>query len=281
MTAADRTTSEADDALARRMAAAVAFADMAREVTLSYFSRRGTPVEQKRDGTPVTAADRGAEELLRREILREFPSDGVLGEEFGETDGTSGFRWVLDPVDGTKSFICGVPLWGTLIGLEERGRSVGGVIDIPGLDERVWGARGLGAHHSAAGRVARASVSGVASLADAVLVTTATRTFENAGRWQTYRDLQKAAKITRGWSDAYGFLLVATGRADAMVEPVVAIWHVAAVAPVIEAAGGQFTDWHGEATTTGGEGIATNGRLHEQVLAITRRAARNLPGAGE
>lgn len=281
MTAVDLTPSNTSEAIARRMAAAVAFADAAREVTLSYFTRRGTPVEQKRDGTPVTAADRGAEELLRREILREFPADGVLGEEFGETVGTSGYRWVLDPVDGTKSFICGVPLWGTLIGIEHAGLSVGGVIDIPGLDERVWGAPGLGANHSAAGRVARAAVSGVTDLADAVLVTTATRTFENAGRWDTYRDLQKAARITRGWSDAYGFLLVATGRADVMVEPVVAIWDVAAVAPVIEAAGGRFTDWRGTATTTGGEGIATNGRLHDQVLAITRHAARNLPDAGE
>lgn len=259
--------------LAARLQLAVAAARKAGDLTLSYFQRDDLGVEIKADDSPVTVADRGAEQLLRREIAAVFPSDGILGEEFGEQAGTSGYRWILDPIDGTKSFISGVPLYGTLIGVEHEGRSVVGVIHIPGLGETAYAAKGEGAWYvkgDAAPRPAR--VSKKPTLREGLFCTSEVRNFERIGRRDAYDKLQAAARISRSWGDAYGYLLVATGRAELMVDPMMHVWDCAALQPVIEEAGGTFTDWNGTPTIHATNSIATNGLVLDEVLAVTRQA---------
>ncbi len=231
--------------------------------------------ERKADDSPVTVADRQAEELLRRRIREAFPDDGILGEEFGEEAGSSGFRWILDPIDGTKSFICGVPLYGTLVGVERAGVSVVGVICVPALDECVYAASGGGAWYTRGNSPARpARVSQRDRLSDAVFLTSQLDNYYPRGAHQVYLELERVAYITRMWGDCYGYLLVATGRADVMVDPVMNVWDAAALQPVLEEAGGAYTDWSGRATIHGGEGIGCSRLLLEQVLAVTRPYAR-------
>jgi histidinol-phosphatase len=260
-------------AIALRLQLALVAAREAGQLTLRYFQQDNFQVELKSDSTPVTVADRQAEELLRTSIGIEFPQDAILGEEFGETPGTSGFRWILDPIDGTKSFISGVPLYGTLVGVEYQGRSQIGVIFIPGLNECVYAARGQGAWHErgVAAPVA-AQVSRRAPLADALCCTSDVGTFGQVGRSAAFDQFQAGCRLTRTWGDCYGYLLVATGRAEVMVDPAMSIWDAAALQPILEEAGGTFTDWQGRATIDAGEGIATNGLVLDEVLAITRAA---------
>jgi histidinol-phosphatase len=254
-----------------RLALAVEAAREAGRVTLQYFRRDDLDIELKCDDTPVTVADRRAEEHLRQRIAAAFPDDGVLGEELAERPGTSGFRWVLDPIDGTKSFIHGVPLYSTLVGVECEGHSVLGVIHVPALDECVYAARGLGAWYSQAGEPPRqACVSQRQPLANALFVTSEVINFERTGRRAAYDRLQAAARLTRTWGDGYGYLMVATGRADVMVDPIMALWDAAALPPILEEAGGTFTDWRGNPSFQAGEGIATNGLLLKEVLAAVR-----------
>jgi histidinol-phosphatase len=254
-----------------RLALAVEAAKQAGQITLEYFRRNDLDVELKCDDTPVTAADRRAEECLRSRIAAAFPDDGILGEEFPEQPGTSGFRWIVDPIDGTKSFIHGVPLYSTLIGVECEGRSVLGVIRIPALDEAVYAARGLGAWYVRTDDSPRpARVSQQQSLSKSLFLTSEVLTFEKVGRRAIFDRLQNAARLTRTWGDGYGYLMVATGRADLMVDPVMEIWDAAALPPILEEAGGTFTDWHGNADHQAREGIATNGLLLDQVLALMR-----------
>jgi histidinol phosphatase-like enzyme (inositol monophosphatase family) len=264
--------SESTPELGLRLDLAVRAAREAGRLTLGFFQREGLAVERKADNSPVTAADRQAEQLLRHRIREAFPDDGILGEEFGEEAGTSGFRWILDPIDGTKSFICGVPLYGTLIGVERAGASVVGVIYIAGLDECVYAAIGGGAWYTRgqdAPRLAR--VSQRDRLADAVFLTSQVDNFYARGAQQVYLDLERTAFITRTWGDCYGYLLVATGRADVMIDPVMNVWDAAALQPILEEAGGVYTDWSGRPTIHAGEGIGCNRVLLDQVLAITRR----------
>lgn len=245
------------------------------QATLRYFQRPEIGFERKGDSSPVTVADREAEQLLRRAIAAAFPQDGILGEEFGSTDGTSGVRWILDPIDGTKAFISGVPLYGTMIGIEHEGRSVVGLIYVPALDEGVYAAAGQGAWYvrgTAAPVPAR--VSARKRLADGIFLTSQVDSFEQRGADEAFRGLQRAAYVTRTWGDCYGYLLVATGRCDVMVDPVMNVWDAAAIQPILEEAGGTFTDWSGAATIHGGEGIGTNGHLLDEVLAFTRPFAR-------
>ncbi len=243
------------------------------ELTLAHFCSSDLAVEQKQDMTPVTIADRGAEQLLRKRIREQFPDDGVLGEEFGETPGNSGFRWILDPIDGTKAFVCGVPLYGTLIGLEHAGRSVMGIIHLPALDEMVWGSAGQGAwQQRGAARPVAARVSTRTKLADAVFCTSEVASFGQVGRQAAYEAMQKATRLSRTWGDCFGYALVATGRADVMIDPIMSIWDAAALQPILEEAGGTFTDWRGEPTIHSGEGVATNGILLPEVLAVLKAA---------
>jgi histidinol phosphatase-like enzyme (inositol monophosphatase family) len=242
------------------------------KLTVDYFRQR-VAAERKSDDSPVTIADREAELHLRRRISTAFPNDGIVGEEFGELPGTSGVRWILDPIDGTKSFITGVPMYGTMIGVEINGRPEIGFVYIAALDEGIYAARGRGAWHFVGkAEPQRAQVSASKSLSEGAFVTSQVDTFDKRGAGEAFLKLQKAAYITRTWGDCYGYLLVATGRALVMVDPIMNVWDAAAIQPIMEEAGGTFTDWSGNATIYNGEGIGTNGHVLEEVLAITRNA---------
>jgi len=245
----------------------------ASQLILGHYQSATLVVDRKRDSSPVTIADRNAEELLRAAIGRDFPGDAILGEEFGETSGTNGFRWILDPVDGTKSFIHGVPLFGTLIGVEFEGQCVAGVCHIPALGETAWGAKGIGAWWQPAGGEPRpARVSNVGELSQALFCFTTVQGFARIGRQDAFDTLTKSTGISRGWGDCYGHMLVATGRAEVMVDPLMNIWDAAALIPIIEEAGGHFVDWAGVVTAQSGNGISVNAALRDEVLRITKRA---------
>lgn len=255
----------------QRLQLAVAIAREAGAITLEYYGRADLQVDRKQDQSPVTAADRQAEQLLRQRISEMFPEDGILGEEFPEQPGVSGFRWVLDPIDGTKSFIHRVPLYGTLVGIEKAGESVAGVIRIPALDECVYAALGGGAWYVAGDQVPRpARVSPCPRLAESLFLTSEVATFDEIQRRDAYEKLQSACRLTRTWGDCFGYLMVATGRAEVMVDPMMNLWDASAVLPILQEAGGTFTDWQGRATTRSGQGIATNGQTFEEVMALVR-----------
>jgi histidinol-phosphatase len=256
-------------ALADRLEAALASAWRAGALTLDYFNKGNYTVEQKHDATPVTIADRQAEQLLRADFAARFPDDAVLGEEFPERAGSSGFRWIVDPIDGTKSFVCGVPLYGTLIGLEHRGQSVLGVIHLPALAETIWGLAGHGAWFQRGADAAQpAKVSSRRVLSESVFCTSEVATFAKRGSAAAYTAIEAATRVARTWGDCYGYALVATGRAEVMVDPIMSVWDAAALQPILEAAGGSFTDWQGRPTIHSGEGVATNGLVHADVLAL-------------
>jgi histidinol phosphatase-like enzyme (inositol monophosphatase family) len=241
---------------------AVESAQLAGSFTLGYFNA-SPPVELKADRTPVTAADRGAEERLRQRIERAYPSHGIVGEELGTKTGTEPARWILDPIDGTFSFICGVPLYAVLIGFEWEGEAVAGVIHLPALGETIYAARGLGCRWN--GRPAR--VSGVRELSEARVVFASSRAAHKHGKGPEFERLLAATGNDRGFCDAYGYALVATGRAEIALDPVMALWDTAALFPVLREAGGTLTDWKGNATHTAPEAIATNGLLFSAVMA--------------
>jgi histidinol phosphatase-like enzyme (inositol monophosphatase family) len=256
--------------LATRFEHAKRCARQAGKLTLKYY-RQGVDVERKADASPVTVADREAEQLLRREITDAFPKDAILGEEYGETAGTSGFRWILDPIDGTKSFISGVPLFGTLVGIEHQGEAVAGVIEIPVLAESVAAARGGGAWFQFGEQTpvpAKVATSG--DLGEGLFVTTQRDSFDKRGAGPVFTKLESRAAITRTWGDCYGYLLVATGRALLMVDPVVSVWDAAALQPVIQEAGGAFTDWSGAATIHSSDALAATRDIIGEVIEITR-----------
>ena len=260
-----------DETLKRRLEFAVAIARKAGELTLEYFRQEGLAVDRKSDDSPVTVADRKAEELLRAKIAETYPEDAILGEEFGEVDGTSGYRWILDPIDGTKSFIHGVPLYGTLVAVEHGGEGVVGVIMIPASEECVYAAKGQGAWYTrGTAAPVEARVSSCRRLAEGLFLTSEVICFDEVGRQEAYARLQSAARLTRTWGDCYGFMLVATGRAEVMIDPYLNLWDAAALQPIIEEAGGSFTDWKGRPTIQSGEAVATNGAIRDEVLAITR-----------
>jgi histidinol-phosphatase len=262
-----------DDApkMSPRLAMAVEIAREAGRHTLTYFRQPELHVDRKADKSPVTVADREAELLLRERIAAAFSDDAILGEEFPERAGTSGYRWILDPIDGTKSFIHGVPLYGTLVGIEQDGRSQAGVINVPACDEMVFAEKGGGAwYRIGEERPRRAKVSTRRTLAEGLFVTSEVANFPTRGSSNAYARLEQAAGLSRTWGDCFGYLLVATGRALVMVDPIMNVWDAAAVQPIIEEAGGRFTDWKGEATIHHGEGIATNGLVHEEALRLLR-----------
>ncbi len=257
--------------LTARLVLALQIAREAGKITLEYFRREDLEVERKGDDSPVTIADRRAEEHLRNRIAEAFAHDGVVGEELTDTPGNSPFRWIVDPIDGTKSFIHGVPLYGTLIGIELEGEPVAGVIQIPALDECVYACKGQGAWYVQGQKVKRpAKVSKTAPLAQGLFLTTAVPTFDEIDRADVYKRLESTARLTRTWGDCYGYLLVATGRAELMVDPVAAVWDLAPLLPIMEEAGGKFTDWQGRRTIHSGQAMATNGLLLDEVLAIVQ-----------
>ncbi len=242
---------------------ALSAAREAGEVTLRYFQKNPT-VETKADLSPVTIADRESERVLRQRIEQRFPDHGILGEEFGAVRETATYRWMLDPIDGTLSFIHGVPLYGVMVGLEHAGEPSLGVVHFPALGETVWARRGGGAWWN--GR--RATVSNVARLADATLLTTDLGGFAPAGLDTAYQRLRAAVKLERTWGDCYGHMLVATGRAEIMLDPILQEWDACALLPILEEAGGRFTDWRGSRTIRGGNAVSTNALLHDAVMRL-------------
>lgn len=255
-----------------RLEFALAAARKASTLILGFYQSESLAVEAKRDSSPVTAADRGAEELIRSEIEQAFPGDGVLGEELGESPSSNGFRWILDPIDGTKSFIHGVPLFGTLIGLEFEDRMVLGVCRFPALQEVVYAAEGQGAWWQIGeGAPRRARVSPVDRLSEALFCVTTISGWERIGRYDAFERIRSAAKLTRGWGDCYGHALVATGRADVMVDPLMNPWDAAALVPIVQEAGGHFCDWTGRTSIHSGNGISVNAALKETVLDLLRK----------
>jgi myo-inositol-1(or 4)-monophosphatase len=235
-------------------------------ITLGYY-QTGLRPEFKPDDTPVTAADRAAEEFIRGEIERQFPGHAIVGEEFGERAGEGNpFRWIIDPVDGTKSFMRGVPLYGVLIGLEIEGVVRAGAACFPALDEMLCAADGLGCWWN--GRPAR--VSEVANLEQAYICYSNVRNMEKYGRGKAWEEFNRRAFALRGWSDAYGYLLVATGRAEVMLDPVMHVWDCGPFPPIFREAGGYFGNWSGEAGHDFGEAMACNAALLPEVLGIVR-----------
>src|SRR4051812_6178558 len=228
------------------------------------FRQRSVAVETKADQSPVTIADRGAEELLRARIAKRFPAHGIIGEEFGSERADAEFVWMLDPVDGTKSFISGVPLWGTLIALLHHNQPVLGCINQPVLDQLLIGD---GKTTLLNGTPVRCR--STKRVEDATLLTSDPLNpakFQNGGR---YDALQQRAKLVRTWGDCYGYLLVATGWADAMLDPIMNPWDIAAMVPIIRGAGGTITDWQGDAPFPAKSTIASaTPELHAEILGV-------------
>jgi histidinol-phosphatase len=264
----------ADPETQARLDLAVSSARAAGAVTLKWFRQSALDVERKGDGSPVTAADRAAESLLREQIAAQFPDDAILGEEFGEKAGASPYRWVLDPIDGTKSFISGVPLYTTLVAVLKDNQPLVGVIYSPATREIVYAATGGQTwYENGDGRAIEARVSHTERLAEATFVTTELSTFDRVGEKSSrgvYNQLEKACRLSRTWGDAYGYLLVATGRADVMIDPEMNLWDAAALQPIIEGAGGHYSDWQGRPSVHTGNAMATNPQLAGLVLSITR-----------
>ncbi|HET9949667.1 MAG TPA: inositol monophosphatase family protein [Longimicrobiales bacterium] len=231
------------------------------DVTLKYFGGL-VDHDAKGDGTPVTIADREAERLIRERVGARYPDHSILGEEYGESNPGARVRWILDPIDGTRSFMHGVPLYGVLIGIEIEGESAVGVVHFPPLRETVAAGAGLGCTWN--GEPCR--VSTVSRLEDAVVCTTDVERLLSRPIGPGWRKLQQRAAFSRTWGDCYGHALVATGRIEAQVDPVMAPWDAGPFQTILTEAGGRFTTLDGRATVHGGSGISTNGLLHDEVL---------------
>lgn len=243
------------------------WAQAAGAITLEHFGGILTS-ETKKDGTPVTVADRAAEAYLRGCIEKRFPSHGILGEEFGETNPGATVRWIIDPIDGTRSFIRGVPLYGILIGVQLGGDCVVGVAHFPALGETVAAAVGEGCYWNGG----RARVSSQSDLSASTVLTTDPVVLLDGPLAAGWEHLARSAALVRTWGDCYGHLLVATGRAEVMVDPILSPWDAAPFVPILLEAGGRFTDRAGVAGFQGGSGVSTNGVLHEEVLEILNRS---------
>jgi histidinol phosphatase-like enzyme (inositol monophosphatase family) len=243
-------------------------ARLAGNVALGHFRTR-LDVETKRDGSPVTIADRAAEETARTWIAARFPNDSILGEEFGAEGAQSAVRrWLIDPIDGTKTFVRGVPLWGTLIGVVSEETVLAGAVFCPAVDEIVVAALGEGCWWNDA----RCRVSDQTELVRSTLLSTDVRFVghpERAARWSA---LAGEATVARTWGDCYGYVLVATGRAELMVDNLMSPWDSAALIPVVQEAGGAFSDWDGRVTPFGNGAMATN-----RAMAASLRARLGVP----
>jgi len=248
---------------------AVEAATRAGQLALGHFDREDAAiaVEWKQDASPVTLADRGAEELLRTTLLGKFPQDGFLGEESGSVAGASGYRWIIDPIDGTRSFVRGVPIWATLVGLEYKGELIAGVCRMPALDITYRTLRGDGAFRGER----RLHVSKTATLKEAHVFYSSVTWFARAGCEQQFLGLLKQTQRQRGFGDFYGFVLVAQGSGDLMIEHGVKAWDIAALIPLVEEAGGRMTAWDGKVDVNRPDVLASNGLLHEEAQRLLRK----------
>jgi len=240
---------------------AVGTARQAGELTRHYF-QTDFQIDIKADSSPVTIADRESEQLMRRLIAEKYPTHSILGEEYGETNPGSSHRWILDPIDGTFSFVRGVPLYGVMMGLEIEGQAVLGVVNFPALGEIVYAAQGQGCFLN--GKPTH--VSTVSQLSDALVVSGNVPKGADGPFWRIHQQ----AKAFRGWSDCYAHTLVATGRAEIALDPEMNLWDNAALLPILLEAGGTFTDYQGQTTIYGESAISTNGLLFEQVMALIK-----------
>lgn len=243
------------------LALALQLADAADAITLRYFQSTTLAVRTKVDMTPVSEADEAAERAIREILARERPGDGIVGEEYGSS-GEHARRWILDPIDGTKNYVRGIPVYATLIALADGDRIAAGVVSAPALGRRWWAARGEGAFCN--GR--RIEVSKIGTLAEAQLA------YSSVAEWDPYGTADRLLKLIRSCGRARGFgdfwmhMLVAEGAVDAAIEPIVAAWDVAPIQLIVEEAGGVFTDLRGRARYDGGSALSTNGLLHDAVL---------------
>lgn len=240
--------------------AAVQIARRAGELTLEWFRSPTLEIDNKGDGTPVTQADRAAERQIREDISKLWPDDEIRGEEEDDRPGSSGRTWIIDPIDGTKAFTHGVPLYTNLLAMNDEEGSAIGVINVPAIGLTVWAGRGLGCYENGV----PAKVSETSQLAGAYLSTCAFEQWED----DSLLAVKNAGMSLRTWGDGYGYVLVATGRVDAMVDPEVAVWDVAPAPVILAEAGGLFTDLRGEPRIDGGNGIASNGKLHDQIISL-------------
>jgi histidinol-phosphatase len=247
------------------MALALELADQADALTMDRFGALDLHIETKPDLTPVTDADRGAEEALRAALAAARPNDTVFGEEFGGTTTLTGRQWVIDPIDGTKNFVRGVPVWCTLIALLDDGVPTIGVVSAPALARRWWAGLGQGAFGAFAGATRKLSVSGVTDLASASLSYSDLTT-----GWEHRRDrfveLTDAVWRVRAYGDFWSYCMVAEGAVDIACEPEVKLWDIAPLDILIREAGGTFTSIDGAPGPHGGSALATNGPLHAAVL---------------
>jgi histidinol-phosphatase len=253
---------------------ALQLADLADEITLRRFGAADLVVETKPDLTPVSEADRAVEQALRAALADTAPADAVVGEEYGERDaGGASRRWIVDPIDGTKGYVRGVPVWATLLALQVDEETVLGVVSAPAMGRRWWAADGQGAwtvdHRQASPR--RLAVSGVSRLADAQLCFGGFEEWRAADRLGALLELSGRCWRTRGFGDFWSYMLVAEGAAEIALDPAVSLWDLAAPMAVVQAAGGRFTDLSGMPTPAGGDALATNGRLHADALAVIGR----------
>lgn len=244
---------------------AIEAANKAGRHALRYYEAN-VNVEWKQDHSPVTVADREAEQLLRDTLLEKFPSDGFLGEEFGDVPGSSGYRWIIDPIDGTRSFVRGVPLWATLVGLEYQGEPIAGVVAAPALGQTFRALRGDGAFRNDQ----PIAVSAVDTLPKSHLYYSSISWFIRAGKTEMFLRLVAETERQRGFGDFYGFLLVAQGSGEIMFEYGCHPWDLCAPAAIIREAGGQLTDWDGKPTIYSRYVLASNGQVHDKVVSMLK-----------
>jgi len=251
-------------------------ADISGEIALPYF-RKSIAVRNKAATTgfdPVTAADRAAERAIRKAITARYPEHGIVGEEFARVAGAGHLNWIIDPIDGTRAFITGMPLWGTLIGLLDAGQPVLGVMNQPFTGERFWAVGGKAHSSIRGGTPRRLKTRACPSLADAILTTTHPDMFSKAGELAAFEQLKAQVRMTRFGGDCYGYCLLASGFIDLIVESGLKTYDVAALVPIIEAAGGRITNWQGKSATDGGRIVAAgDARVHKEALAVLRAVA--------
>lgn len=238
-------------------------AEKAAQMAFSYF-RQPILIEVKENQTPVTVADKKTEEFIRKSLLEDFPGFGILGEEYGEESTHNQYVWTVDPIDGTRSFIRGIPLFGTLVGLLDRGKPIGGIMVLPALEETYWAGMGLGTFCNGH----QIHVSQAHHLKNAVTSVGDVYAFEQAGKEKVLKSLIEKTEICRGYTDCFGHSLVMRGALDAMVDPVVSIWDIAPLACMIEEAGGLYFDFHGEKTIHGKSFISCGPGLQKEILSV-------------
>ncbi len=240
-------------------------ADESGKIILRYF-RSKVNIETKNDESPVTIADKKAEEIMRLLIGKEFPDHGIVGEEFGVTNESAEYQWILDPIDGTKSFITGTVTFGTLIALLKNGQPVFGVINQPVLNEFL-----IGDNESAELNNVQVKVRECGKIENATLLTTDHLNIEKFQNSKAFENLMRRVKMYRQWGDCYGYYLVATGFADIMIDPIMSVWDTMALIPIIRGAGGKITDYQGNDPVRGNSTVATAGNIHEDVISVLNK----------